>query len=124
MKKELRLKQKTLSTYEYLLKLPAEQETEFFKCKQCPKFFISKPFLQKHYDKNHGDKDFFADFKDEKGMTLAKKERETREHSEAKNKEVLSDELFNKIRGELSTQLKGNMNRIEAEISDIKMRQT
>ena len=40
LKKELRLKQKTLSTYEYLLKLPAEQGSEFYKCKQCAKFFI------------------------------------------------------------------------------------
>ena len=45
LKKELRLKQKTLSTYEYLLKLPAEQGSEFYKCKQCPKFFISKKYL-------------------------------------------------------------------------------
>ena len=45
LKKELKLKQKTLTTYEYLLKLPAEQDQEFYKCKQCPKFFISTAFL-------------------------------------------------------------------------------
>ena len=65
LKKELKMKQKTLSTYEYLLKLPADQESEFFKCKQCPKFFISKKFLQKHYTRSHPQNDFYIDFKTE-----------------------------------------------------------
>ena len=59
LKKELRLKQKTLSTYEYLLKLPAEQGSEFYKCKRCNKFFISKKYLQKHYARAHPDIDFY-----------------------------------------------------------------
>ena len=65
LKKELRLKQKTLSTYEYLLKLPAEQGSEFYKCKQCTKFFINKKYLQKHYTRTHPKTDFYADFKTE-----------------------------------------------------------
>lgn len=65
LKKELRLKQKTLSTYEYLLKLPAEQGSEFYKCKQCTKFFISKKYLQKHYVRAHPKNDFYADYKTE-----------------------------------------------------------
>ena len=65
LKKELRLKQKTLSTYEYLLKLPAEQGSEFYKCKQCAKFFISKKYLQKHYARTHPKTDFYTDFKTE-----------------------------------------------------------
>ena len=65
LKKELRLKQKTLSTYEYLLKLPAEQGSEFYKCKQCQKFFISKKYLQKHYTRAHPKTDFYTDYKTE-----------------------------------------------------------
>ena len=49
MRKELKMKQKTLSTYEYLMKLPAEKEAEVMKCKHCPKFFASRDFVQKHY---------------------------------------------------------------------------
>lgn len=33
LKRELKLKQKTLTTYEYLLKLPTGQEAEYYKCK-------------------------------------------------------------------------------------------
>jgi zinc finger protein DZIP1 len=40
MKRELKLKQKTLTTYEYLLKLPAGFETQQVRCKQCSKVFI------------------------------------------------------------------------------------
>jgi len=40
LRKELKIKQKTLSTYEYLLKLPSQQENNFFKCNQCNKFFV------------------------------------------------------------------------------------
>jgi Pyruvate/2-oxoacid:ferredoxin oxidoreductase delta subunit len=65
MRKELKLKQKTLSTYEYLMKLPAEQEQAVIKCKHCPKFFAAKSYLKKHYDRNHPDKDYYKDFRDE-----------------------------------------------------------
>ena len=54
-----------MSTYEYLLKLPAEQGSEFYKCKQCNKFFISKKYLQKHYTRTHPKNDFYADYKTE-----------------------------------------------------------
>lgn len=42
MKKELKIKQKTLGTYEYLMRLPAESEQSVMKCKHCPKFFLSQ----------------------------------------------------------------------------------
>ena len=48
-----------------MLKLPAEQGSEFFKCKQCGKFFISKKYLQKHYTRSHPKTDFYADYKTE-----------------------------------------------------------
>ena len=58
MKRELKLKQKTLSTYEYLMKLPAEKEAEVMKCSHCDKFFASRDYLHKHYTKYHPDRDF------------------------------------------------------------------
>jgi hypothetical protein len=65
IRKELKLKQKTLSTYEYLMKLPAEQEQEVIKCKRCPKFFLSKGYLQKHYLKTHPEVNFEREFSDQ-----------------------------------------------------------
>ena len=63
LKRELKLKQKTITTYEYLLKLPAGQETQQIKCKQCAKFFVAKQFLEKHYANQHADKNFAVDYK-------------------------------------------------------------
>lgn len=45
LKKELKIKQKTLGTYEYLMRLPPEQEQNVIKCRHCPKFFLSKNYL-------------------------------------------------------------------------------
>jgi len=67
MRKELKLKQKTLSTYEYLMKLPSEQEQEVIKCKCCHKFFLSKAYLQKHYQRNHPEIDFYKEFAEMNG---------------------------------------------------------
>ena len=65
LKKELRLKQKTLSTYEYLLKLPSDRGSEFYKCKQCPKYFITKKYLQNHNGRAHTNINFYDGFKTE-----------------------------------------------------------
>ena len=64
LKRELKLKQKTLTTYEYLLKLPAGQETQQVRCKHCAKIFVQKQYLEKHYTRAHPDKSFSLDFKD------------------------------------------------------------
>ena len=61
MKKELKIKQKTLSTYEYLLRLPPEQEQNVTKCRHCPKFFLSRDYLKKHYQRHHPAEDFLKD---------------------------------------------------------------
>ena len=61
-KKELLIKQKTLGTYEYLMRLPVEEQQNVIKCRHCPKFFISKPYLQKHYARHHPTADFFKEF--------------------------------------------------------------
>jgi zinc finger protein DZIP1 len=63
LKKELKIKQKTLSTYEYLLKLPSQQETDFYKCNLCSKFFVSYQYIEKHYSRNHPDVNFATDYK-------------------------------------------------------------
>jgi len=65
LKKELKLKQKTLGTYEYLMRLPPEQEQNVIKCRHCPKFFLSKAYLQKHYQRNHPQADFFTEFNED-----------------------------------------------------------
>lgn len=62
MKKELKIKQKTLGTYEYLMRLPPEQEQNVIKCNHCPKFFLSKSYLQKHYQRHHPGIEFNKDF--------------------------------------------------------------
>jgi hypothetical protein len=67
LKKELKIKQKTLGTYEYLMRLPAEQEQNVVKCRQCPKFFLSVEYLRKHYQKNHPGVDFAKDYLSEDG---------------------------------------------------------
>ena len=67
MKKELKIKQKTLGTYEYLLRLPPEQEQNVIKCKHCPKFFLSKQYLQKHYQRHHPQIDFSKEFPESHG---------------------------------------------------------
>lgn len=61
IRKELKLKQKTLSTYEYLMKLPAEQEQDVIKCKRCHKFFLSKDYLKKHYSRQHPEVDYYQE---------------------------------------------------------------
>ena len=119
LKREFKLKQKTLSTYEYLLKLPAGQEQEYFKCKQCPKFFISRSFLEKHYSKQHAEKDFNVDYKDQKWGVLDEKPKE----KEVKVKKDTSDELFVKIKNELAAQLLSNLKRVEVEIETLKKAQ-
>ncbi len=42
--------------------MPAEQEQSVIKCKHCPKFFLSRPYLQKHYSRHHPQSDFLKDF--------------------------------------------------------------
>lgn len=70
IRKELKIKQKTLSTYEYLMKLPAEQEQEVIKCRHCHKFFLSKSYLQKHYQRHHPEFDFYRDNADPHDVTI------------------------------------------------------
>ena len=59
---ELKVKQKTLGLYEYLIRLPPEQDQEVVKCNQCGKFFMSVPYLKRHYSRMHPDCDFYSDY--------------------------------------------------------------
>jgi len=65
LKKELKMKQKTLATYECLLKLPPEVETNVTKCPYCHKFFVARKYLRSHYERHHPDKQYEEDFGDE-----------------------------------------------------------
>ena len=62
MKKELKIKQKTLGTYEYLLRLPPDEEQNVIKCKHCPKFFLTRDYLKQHYQRHHPQVDFIKEF--------------------------------------------------------------
>lgn len=44
------------------MRLPVEEQQNVIKCRHCPKFFISKPYLQKHYARHHPTADFFKEF--------------------------------------------------------------
>lgn len=121
MRHEIKLKQKTLSTYEYLMKLPSEQEQEIIKCKHCQKFFVARVYLKKHYQKTHPEKDYYRDF----GEEDFHKERQQEPSPEKKKEEEKAnqEQLFEKIRGELVTSLKQNFMKIETEIHSIKDKQ-
>ena len=66
LKKENQKKQKVLSTYEYLMKVPKDgagaQAAGAMKCNHCSKFFESETFLKKHYQKKHPQQDFDGEF--------------------------------------------------------------
>jgi len=49
------MKQKTLATYEYLIKVPKDGENSHvaMKCNHCSKFFESEFYLRKHFEKKH-----------------------------------------------------------------------
>jgi hypothetical protein len=47
------------------MRLPAEQEQNVIKCRHCPKFFLSKSYLQKHYQRHHPQADFFKEFNED-----------------------------------------------------------
>ena len=129
LKKELKLKQKTLTTYEYLLKLPAEQDQEFYKCKQCPKFFISTAFLQKHYARSHPHVKYQDDFKTEADLERhpAGNSKVLTETAQTKvdyrEQQRQNEQMFQSFRSELQGQLEGNLKQIEVQINDIKHKQ-
>jgi len=116
LRKELKLKQKTLSTYEYLMKLPAEQEQEAVKCFHCAKFFLSRDYLARHYQRHHPDADFGRLFK----ADLNDRDEQSQTQREQK---INQEELFNKIKGELFSNLSESFKKIEGEISALKERQ-
>ena len=104
LRKELKLKQKTLSTYEYLMKLPVEQEQDVIKCKSCHKFFLSKAYLQKHYQRHHPEIDFVREHADM--INGHDKTLNDRTLSPLKAQpQINQDELFDKIKSELFVSL-------------------
>ena len=64
MKKEATIKDKTLATYEHLLRMPAAQSEELMhRCNQCQKVFMEKSFLEQHYKRRHPEVNFLVDYK-------------------------------------------------------------
>ena len=61
MSKEVKFKHKTLTTYEYLIKMPTNEEQDYFKCNQCGKFFVNALYLEKHYSNKHPTVNFALD---------------------------------------------------------------
>lgn len=108
-----------MTTYEYLLKLPAGQETHQVKCKQCAKFFIQKAYLEKHYANRHADKDFAADYK---GYVWVPEEQKASEKvpEQKLDSQQSQEELFNRIKNEFATQLGANLKKMEREIELLK----
>lgn len=130
LKRELKLKQKTITTYEYLLKLPAGQETQQIKCKQCAKFFVARQFLEKHYTNHHADKNFAIDYKGHvwtqpeapKSMLKEKDEAKERLEREKREKDEMQarEDLFNRLKNEFASQLATNLKKVEKEIEALK----
>jgi len=79
LKKELKIKQKTLGTYEYLMRLPPDQEQNVIKCRHCTKFFLSKSYLQKHYQRHHPQADFFKEYQEDHPNSQAQQQNQALE---------------------------------------------
>jgi hypothetical protein len=111
------------------------------KCKHCPKFFLSQQYLQKHYQRHHPQIDFAKDFAEDGGDRHATSQVDeikgrqeelqktvnqrlvdmARQMDEEKASKVRQqDELFNKIKNELFSNLADNFRRVEQELSNLK----
>ena len=87
LRTENQIKQKTLATYEYLIKIPKDGDnSQAVKCKHCPKFFASEQFLKNHYAKRHPGEHFENDFPSQSTV--------------AKQKEISQKELADQQRQE------------------------
>lgn len=50
------------------MKLPSEQETEAVKCRHCSKFFLSKNYLARHYQRHHPEVEFDRLFEGDRSL--------------------------------------------------------
>ena len=78
LKKELKMKQHTLSTFEYIMKMPADEQVRAIFCKRCHRAFREKKYVARHYAKFHAEQsyelDYASDEEREKGQKAGKKE--------------------------------------------------
>lgn len=102
------------------------------KCRHCPKFFLSKPYLQKHYQRQHPSADFAKEFAEDNpaaqtqalelqtnvSQRLEEMAKHMAEEKDLKAKQ--QEELFSKIKGELFKSLSDNFRRVETELTNIK----
>lgn len=125
------------------MRLPPEQEQQVIKCKQCPKFFMSRDYLKRHYSRNHPGIDFAKEWPEGAGneeghgsqveeikgrqeelqktvnQRLVEMAKQMEDEKEAKVRQ--QDELFNKIKNELFSSLSENFRRVEGELTNLKL---
>ena len=120
------------------MRLPPDQEQNVIKCRQCPKFFLTKSYLQKHYQRHHPQADFFKEFQEDHphqqiiqatqqattelqttvNQRLEQMAKHIQEDKSAKARQ--QEELFNKIKEEMFKQFADSMRQVEQDLSTIK----
>ena len=115
LKKELKMKQHTLSTFEYIMKMPADEQVRAIFCKRCHRAFREKKYVARHYAKFHAEQSYELDYaSDEEREASSKK---------ASTKEVDQEELFKRIKSELFGSLDENFRKLETDMQGIKQKQ-
>ena len=89
------------------MKLQKDQANDavaaYHKCKDCTKFFASRDFLRKHYERAHPNIDFYEDFPDVPKIVSPKREPL---HKEKIKQELIESELqpkFDSLSSELDS---------------------
>ena len=123
LKAENKMKQKTLSTYEYLIKIPKEGEEAqtAVKCPLCGKFFENEFYLKKHFAKRHPGEDFSKHFPTEKEVFA---QQEKAKESMAEDQKKHQETLFNNLKKDLRKSMSSNVQTLEKEILKIKAEET
>ena len=107
------MKQHTLSTFEYIMKMPADEQVRAIFCKRCHRAFREKKYVARHYAKFHAEQsyelDYASDEEREKGQKAGKKE-------------VDQEELFKRIKSELFGNLDENFRKLETDLQGIKQK--
>ena len=119
LKKENKLKQKTLATYKYMMETP-DQKVDMSNALTCPysgKIFANAYYMRKHYERRYPDKDFEMDFPSE---AKAKQNKEAARHAETAEIKANQEKLFTKLKSDLATQMTGSIKGLEKEITGIR----
>lgn len=118
LKKENQIKQKTLATYEYLIKVPKEGDhANAMKCNHCAKFFANDGFLRKHYAKKHPEKDFEKEYPSP-AQVQKQKDVSQLEISDQQKKQY--EQLFTNMKSGLTKDIGSNISALEKEVLKIR----